>query len=243
MVNLVRAVRNARYKIMVAIDDPSFNLSFLSELATALKDDIVGFKIGLPYITYYGARQLKRIIEETSSIYYLADLKLADVADAMISAVKVVKSAGFHGLVAHAVVGIAGALDALIREVRNANLDLVLQTTIANPGCISTIDRLLPEIYNVVNAVDPAGLMVPANKAHIIREIRERFGWRYVILSSDIMVYNVVPGDGLCAGADAEIIGKSLLATPNPVQALRVIAATQEEILRKGGKSCLSRPR
>ena len=242
MVNLVRAVRNARYKIMVAIDDPSFNISFLGELATTLKDDIVGFKIGLPYITYYGARQLKRIIEESPRTYYLADLKLADVADAMISAVRVVKGAGFHGLVAHAVVGIAGALDALVREVRNTNLDLVLQATIASPGCISTIDKLLPEIYNVVNAVDPTGLIVPANKAHIIREFRERFGWRYVILSSDIMVYNVIPGDGLCAGADAEIIGKSLLAAPDPLQALRDVAATQEEVLRKGGKSCLTRP-
>jgi len=242
LVNLVRAVHNARYKIMIAIDDPSFNLNFLSELAAAFKGDIVGFKIGLPYIIYYGVRQLKRIIEEESSTYYLADLKLADIADIMIGAVKAVKNAGFHGLVAHAVIGVAGALDALVREVRNANLDLVLQTTVASPGCISTIDRLLPEIYNVVNAVDPAGLIVPANKAHIIREFRERFGWRYVVLSSDIMLYNVIPGDGLCAGADAEIVGRTLLAAPDPVQAVRDIAATQEEVLRRGGKSCLSRP-
>ena len=227
---------------MVAIDDPSYNLNYLRELAVALEGEVAGFKIGLPYITYYGIRQLKKVIEEAPRTYYLADLKLADTADVMVSAVKVVRNAGFNGVVAHAVVGVAGALDALVKEARNSDLDLILQTTVASPGSISTIDRLLPEIYEVINAVDPAGLIVPANKAHVIREFRERFGWRYVIFSSDIMTYNVLPGEGLCAGADAEIVGKSLLATPNPVQGLRDIARAQEELLRKGGRSCLSRP-
>jgi len=242
LVNLIRAVRNAKYKIMIAIDDPSFSLSFLSDLAGSLKNTIVGFKIGLPYIMHYGIRQLKRIIDETAHTYYLADVKLADSADVMANAIRVIENAGFHGLVALTIAGVAGALDALAKEVRSIGLDLVLQTTLANPGSISTIDRLLPEIYNVVNAIDPNGLIVPANKAHLIREFRDRFGWRHIILSSDIMVYNVMPGDGLCAGADAEIVGRALLTAPNPLQALEDIVTKQKETLRNIGKSCLSRP-
>ena len=243
MVNLVKAVHSAKYKVVVAVDDPSFSLSSFSELISSLGDSVVGFKVGLPYIMHYGVRQLKRVVEESPHIYYLADLKLADSADIMVRAARVTRTAGFNGLVAHVVVGIAGALDALAREVRSSNMDLVLQTTLVNPGSISMIDRLLPEIFNVVNAIDPNGLIVPANKAYLIRELRDRFGWRHVILSSDIMVYNILPGEGLCAGADAEVVGRTLLTAPNPRQALEDLVAKQEEVLRKVGQSCLSRSR
>ena len=53
------------------------------------------------------------------------------------------------------------------------------------------------------------------------------------------MIKSVNPGEAICAGADAEIVGRLVLSAPNPKKALLDVINMQEEYLREHDESCL----
>ncbi len=239
---LVNAVRSSKGRVVLAIDNPRYDLAFIDDVIREAQDLINVFKFGTPYIIKYGVRQLKKLIESYPDKYFIADLKLGDVGHVMAWAAEVVKEAGFSGLVAHSFVGIPGALDLLSRKVRDLGLELILQTTMTHPGSIETLDTLASKIKAIINGVDPVGLIAPANKGDFIRDLRNSFGWRYVILSPGVMSAGMTPGEGVCNGADAEVVGRYVLSSPEPLKTLEDIIKSQNEYLSRKESVCL-RPR
>ncbi len=236
-----RYLRNGKCRIVIAIDNPRIDLESVREVIRSVSEYVDCFKIGLPYIVSKGLRQVSSLVKEFSDKYFIADLKLADVGFVMCMAAEEVARSGFQGIVAHAFVGVNEALDELSRKVRELGLDLILQTSMTHNGSLTTIDRLVPEIKAVINAVNPDGVIAPANKPERIKELRESFGWGLAILAPGIMSKSVRPGEALCAGADAEIIGRWVVTSPNPASAVRRILELQESYLRENSSKCVER--
>jgi orotidine-5'-phosphate decarboxylase len=228
----MKYLRDRRKRIVVAIDDPNQPPGYIEEIIAKTYTEVVGFKFGIPYILRHGLQSIARIMEKYSNTYYLADLKLSDIGAVMSKSVEVVKSAGFDGVVAHSVIGYAGALDELSRSTKQSDIDLVLQTTMTHSGSISTLDTLIQTLIEVINIVDPDALIAPATKTDTIKKLRNVFGRRYPILSPGIRIQGAQPGSGICAGADAEIVGRAIIMAPDPLKAVQDIAAAQEEYLR-----------
>jgi len=235
-------VRRSGRRIMLAIDYPRYGIGQLSRIVESTMEYVAGYKFGLPVLIHHGIRSLAGLVRDYPDTYYLADPKLSDISEVMVLAAEELINAGFHGIVAHAFIGTSGALDALARRVKDLGADLVLQTSMVHSGSIYTIDRVLYEIKNVINAVDPEGLIAPANKAEVIKDFRNSFGWRHVILSPGIMAKGAAPGEALCAGADAEIVGRLVLTSPNPIDALKYVMDRQSEYLRREDTSCVEVP-
>jgi orotidine-5'-phosphate decarboxylase len=233
-------VTRSQLPLMVALDNPRLDLGFLAELISSMRGLVVGFKLGTPFLVSRGVKALKSLLESYSDIYFLADLKLADLPHIMEYSVEVVSEVGFRGVVAVAFVGYEGALDRLSRKCESLGVDLLLQVTYDHPSSY-IIDSLYAYVKKIIKQVDPEGLIVPASKTTIIRDLRETFGDIYVILSPGIFVAGAEPGEGLCYGADVEVVGTRVVAAPSPLSALREVAEHQRKYLTANRDKCVGR--
>lgn len=241
VLGLIReAVSRAQNKLMIAIDNPRLDLGFVTDLVSTTKNTVVGFKIGAPFILSKGLKAVKNLIETSPGTYFIADLKLGDVAQIMEYVVELARDAGFTGLVVNAFIGYEGALDRVSRKCESVGLELFTQVTFDHPASY-IIDSLYPDIKKIIQQIDPSGLIVPASKTTIIGDLRETFGSRYVILSPGVFAAGAEPGEALCHGADAEIVGGRVVSATSPLEALESVARAQRRFLSENRGKCLAR--
>ena len=233
-------IARSQLPLMVALDNPRLDLGFLAELVSSMRGLVVGFKLGTPFLVGKGVKALKTLLESFPDVYFLADLKLADLPHIMEYSVEVVSEVGFRGITAAAFVGYEGALDRLSKKCESLGIDLLLQVTYDHPSSY-IIDSLYAYVKKIIKQVDPEGLVVPASKTTIIRDLRETFGNAYVILSPGIFLAGAEPGEGLCYGADVEIVGSRVVAAPSPLGALREVAENQRKYLTANRDRCVRR--
>ncbi len=234
-----RVIKEVGGRLVIAVDAPSIDLQQLATFLNNVPEGIAGIKVGLPYLIHYGIRQVRNLISNYPELYFIADLKLSDIGDIMALSAKEALNAGFNGIVAHAFTGITGALDRLEKVVHDAGADLILQVTMSHAGAAHTFDRVYGAVKEIINIVNADALIIPANKAQVITDVRKAFGRKHVILSPGIMIRGVSPGEAICAGADAEIVGRAVFDTRDPIAAARDILRMQEEYLMKHKDSCV----
>jgi len=234
-----RVIRETGGRLVVAVDAPAIDLQQLASFLDNVPEGVVGIKVGLPYLIHYGVRQLRNLINNYPKLYFIADLKLSDIGDIMALSAKEVLSTGFDGIVAHAFTGLAGALDRLEKVVHDAGSDLILQVTMSHAGATHTFDSVYGAIKEIINGVNADALIIPANKTQIISDIRKSFGRKHVILSPGIMIRGVSPGEAICVGADAEIVGRAVFDTRDPIAATKDVLSMQDEYLRKYKDVCV----
>lgn len=233
-------IARSQLPLMVALDNPKLDLGFLAELVSSMRGLVVGFKLGTPFLVSRGAKALKSLLESYSDVYFLADLKLADLPHIMEYSAEVLSEVGFRGIVAAAFVGYEGALDRLSKKCESLGMDLLLQVTFDHPSSY-IVDSLYAYVKKVIRQVDPEGLVVPASKTTIIRDLRETFGDMYTILAPGIFVAGAEPGEGLCYGADVEVVGLRVVTAPSPLGALREVAEHQRRYLTANRDRCIGR--
>jgi len=232
------AVSRAQSKLMIAIDNPRLDLGFVADLVSSTKNLVAGFKIGTPFILSKGLKTLKNLIDSSPGTYFIADLKLGDIAQIIEYTVELVRDAGFNGVVVNAFMGYEGVLDRASRKCRSIGLELLLQVTFDHPASF-IIDSRYSDIKKMIPQIDPSGLIVPASKTTIIRDLRETFRNRYVILSPGIFAAGAEPGEALCHGADVEIVGNRVVAAPSPREALDSVIRAQGRFLSENRGKCL----
>lgn len=223
---------------MVSLDSPKLDLGFVADLVSSMKGIVAGFKIGTPFMLSKGLKALRNLLESSPEVYFLADLKLADTAQVMEYVVELVRDAGFDGLVVNGFIGYEGALERVARKCESAALELFVQVTFDHPASY-IIDSRYPDVKMVIQRTDPDGLVVPASKTTIIRDLRETFGSRYVILSPGIFAAGAEPGEALCYGADAEVVGARVVLAPSPREALESVIRAQARYLSENKERCL----
>ncbi len=234
------AIDRAQAKLLVSLDSPRLDLGFAADLVSSMKGIVVGFKIGTPFVLSKGLKAVKNIIGSSPEAYFLADLKLADTAQVMEYVVELVRDAGFSGLVVNGFIGYEGALERVAKKCESASLELFVQVTFDHPAS-HIIDSRYPDIKMAIRKADPSGLIVPASKTTIIRDLRETFGNRYVILSPGIFAAGAEPGEALCYGADAEVVGNRVVLAPSPREALESVVRAQARYLSENKGKCLAR--
>lgn len=236
-----RMLRVSGRSIVLAVNYPPPDMVGLDVFLSRVHDLVSGVKVGLPYILRYGLKGLAGLISKYRDDYYfIADLKLADLAEVMGPAVSEVSSAGFHGVVAHAFVGYRGALEPLSAQVRDLGMDLFLQVSLPHEGAGEVLDPSYPLVRSVLNLADASGLIVPASKNIVIKDLRSLFSKKYVILASGILRMGAQPGEGLCSGADAEIVGRAITLATNPEEAVKEIVHLQRRYLESRRNACVS---
>jgi Orotidine-5''-phosphate decarboxylase len=205
-------------RIILAADVP-----LPPHILRSISASIHGIKIGLPLLLTSGIDGVKEMLKPNPWDEVILDLKLADIGNTMITTLKALEGVG-DAVIAHSFTGIEGSLGELSQYCRERGLKLYLVLAMSHRGWpLEFTEKLL----RLASEVDPHGLVVPATKPELIRLARSLFPAK-VLISPGVGVQGAREGDALCAGADYEIVGRSIYAAPDPFLALSKIVLSQE---------------
>ena len=216
--------------LIIAVDRP-MDLEALSRACRHAS----GVKVGLPPILRFGVKWALETVESCRGMKIL-DLKLSDIHPIMMEIVNPFLG-GFDAFIAHSFIGSRGALLELRRELDRAGAKLILVATMSHPGAREVYDKAWSHIARVIEEVDPWGLVAPATRPEVLREVRKSSPSR-VILSPGIGAQGASPGDALCNGADYEIVGRMITSSRYPwLEAEKVKRLQVERLARCSGKT------
>lgn len=221
--------------IVVALDPPFESRSGSSALEDIVKQTdafVSGYKVGLPLLIQEGPGSIRRIRNLTEK-RIIADLKLADIGEIMAKVLRILVYIGIDAVIAHTFIGIEDALDILVNEANRQNIDIILVASMSHKGSSRYIDSKFGEFIRDALELKVHGVVIGAGKKDLIRTTREIAGNQLKIYTPGIGAQGAKPGDGLCAGADYEIIGRLITNDPEPGIKAKEIYYTQLTRLRE----------
>jgi len=223
-------------RIIIAVDRKITDK--LVKIISSVSDIIIGAKIGLVTFLENGPEEIKHFIStlKEKNLYALADLKLADISHVMIKICEKLHTIGFDGIIAHAFVGRKGALEQLVKVVRKYSLDIFLVIAMSHPGAEEILNTNFEKMLSLTKTLHATGVIVPATMPYYISKAREYLGKQFYLLSPGIGAQGASPGSALKHGADAEIIGRAILNSPNPIETTRKIAKIHMCVLNERKK-------
>lgn len=224
--------------IIVALDSlPKYVESKhdVASFATALSPIVSGFKVGLPLILRFGVEAIDAIRGATDRLI-IADFKLADIGDVTSSVAKILVDKGVDAVIAHFFTGVEDSLDKLIRVCRETGLKLILVLSMSHRGSFEFIDKHFGEALTIAKELGVYGVVVPANKPELIKRTKLELRGVYVF-SPGVGYQGAEPGSAICAGADYEIIGRSITLSNNPIAEAFRIHSKILEVVSKCGRS------
>lgn len=216
--------RSGRLPIIVALDPPIGvdPVKWCFKIIDDTLDIVSGYKIGLPLILDLDRkRDLEKIVGKMKGVWLrIADLKLADIGDIMVSIIRRLHEFGFNAFIVHGFIGYNGALDRVSDYVDSIDAKLITVVSMSHSGSSEIIDHVLDRLLEVALRAGSWGIVAPATRPEIIRGIRSRVGDRVKILSPGIGVQGARPSTAIKAGADYEIIGRLVTRSEDPRKTL-----------------------
>jgi orotidine-5'-phosphate decarboxylase len=204
------AVLVRRSGVVLALDAPSIDASM--RLLEDVADLVDAVKLGWFQLLEHGPQGVLGIIRRFPEIYFLADLKIADVDHVNSYIVRRIVEMNFKGLIMHSFIGSIN-LKSPIGIAHSNGVDVYLLVSMSTGGELydAHLDRLVR--MGVELGVD--GFVVPATKPWAIRRTREIAGDKH-ILSPGVGPQGASPGCAIANGADFEIMGRLLMNDPRP---------------------------
>jgi orotidine-5'-phosphate decarboxylase len=204
----------------------------LKKIVEEVSPHVSGFKVGLSLLLENGLEAISKV-KRFSEREVIADLKLADIGDIMVSTLKLLAGVGVDAVIAHGFVGVSNALDKLVFEAEKHDVNVILVVSMSHRGSEKYIDKHFEELLQDAVQLGVHGVVIPATKPHLITRARGVLGERVYIYSPGVGVQGARPGDALCAGADYEIIGRLITTSPDPSSAARTVKHIQLERVRE----------
>ncbi len=199
-----------------------------SDILKELSRHLHGVKIGIPLILDIGVDGVGDLLSCCRWGEVIFDLKLADVSSTMVATVSRVRDMA-DSVIAHAFIGVAGALDGLKLYLDDHRINLYLVAAMSNPGW--NADLYYGLLREIISHIDPYGLVVGATYPRYIGLARRDFPDK-VIISPGIGVQGANPGDAVCSGATYEIVGRSIYQSRDPVESLKSMIDQQNRKIR-----------
>lgn len=200
-------------------------LAYWSELLRRTTGLVAGAKVGLPALLRVGPAGISELVQSFGDeLYFLADFKLADIGDVVSEELSILKEMGFDGAIVHL---FPRCLDKLPPDT----LDVYGLASMTCPR--SLVDEHMEELLDYASTLRLKGLVVAATKPEAIRKAREKFR-HAVILSPGVGVQGAPPASALKAGADYEIVGRSVVLSEDPVRELTRIVEAQRAVKHGG---------
>ncbi|RLG89324.1 MAG: orotidine-5'-phosphate decarboxylase [Thermoprotei archaeon] len=224
-----------KYRIIVALDRVPMNkLGSLHQLVNIAINEASGIKIGLPLLLELGIERIKDIVSGVSDYEALAiaDLKLADIGDIMVLILNKLARIGFNAIIAHSFTGCEDALCKLAKNSKNLGIPLIAVVSMSHKGAEEIMNPLIDKLLEIaINKAEVEGLVVPATRPGTISYVRTKADRKVALFAPGVGVQGAPFGSALAAGADYEIIGRSIVLAENPIMKLRDIARKQLELV------------
>ena len=224
-------------KIIVALDVPTKREAL--ELVEKLRDKISFFKIGLQLYTAEGP-EIVRAVSSTGGKVWL-DLKLHDIPNTVARAVESANRLGVQMLTIHLSGGremIRAATAARVNDILLLGVTVLTSSTVETLREIGIQDEVDNQVLRLAKLGIEGGIDGVVASPREIKPLRHEFGDKIKIVVPGIRPSWSEPGDqrrmmtpleALEAGADYLVIGRPIIAHPNPREAAAKIL---EEINR-----------
>lgn len=234
-------VVSAKEKVLVALDVASKAAAM--NLADTLRGSVGGFKVGSRLFTTEGPSMVRALAERGDRVFL--DLKFHDIPNTVGTAVSAATDLGIWMVDVHASGGTAmmrAARDAAHEAAakRNARPPIVLAVTVLtsmNPALLretGIVIDLLDQVLRLAELAKEAGLDGVVASPRETHAIRTRCGAGFIIVtpgirggsaspSRDDQERTMTPSEALDAGASYLVVGRPIIAAPDPVAAARAI--------------------
>jgi orotidine-5'-phosphate decarboxylase len=220
-------------KIIVALDVATKEKAL--EIVEKLRDRISFFKIGLQLYTAEGPEIVRSLLSTGAKVFL--DLKLHDIPSTVARAVEAASNLGVHMLTLH----LSGGSE-MVRAATAARANHLLilgvtvltsatEQTLREIGISAKVDDQVLRLAKLGVEAEIDGIVA---SPHEIKKLRVKFGDKIKIVLPGIRPSGsesadqkriMTPRDAIRAGADYLVIGRPIIAHPNPPDAVSEIMA------------------
>jgi orotidine-5'-phosphate decarboxylase len=222
-------------RIILAFDEYGMGemvVGKLNQMCESLGKHLAGIKIGVPTMLSTGLLGIKKIVESFSEEYvFIADVKMADISHTNSLTARLLYETGFDAVISHGFIGYEEGLEGLFQEAERLGRGVIIVVSMSHAGSREFIDPSLEKLVQMALAHGADGVVAPATRIQIVRKVREIADGRLLILTPGVGVQGAPYGAGLSAGADFEIIGRSITGSPNPVEKVLEVKREHDRIL------------
>src|SRR6266516_6200557 len=213
---LLLATMRLDHRLIVALDVTDGGPA--RSVTRAVRDRIDAVKVGWPLVLRAGLGIVRELAELA---YVLCDFKIADIPNTSRLVVEQAVGAGASGVICH---GFAGedSVRACVEAAGRA--DVFVVTELSHPGGQEYTAKFAEEFARIAVRAGAAGIIAPATRPDRVRTLRAIVGTKR-ILSPGVGAQGGRAADAIAAGADAVIVGRSIIASRDPGDAAERIAA------------------
>jgi orotidine-5'-phosphate decarboxylase len=206
-------------RIILALDVQ--NIDQAVEIVSATSEYIDAVKVGLPLGLTAGLGVIRRIKEHTD-LPIIADIKISDVPDIAAELAKICFSLGYEGITIQGFVG-PTAIEKCVSESKKTH-DVIVVTEITHMDGEIFMQPISEDIAQMAKDVGASGIQAPGTRPERVRTLRKIVGDDLLIVSCGIGTQGGEIGSAIKAGADFEIIGRTICNHHDPEQIAREIS-------------------
>src|SRR6266699_4608553 len=212
---LLPATMRLDHRLIVALDMTDGGPA--RSVTRAVRDRIDAVKVGWPLVLGAGVGIVRELAELA---YVLCDFKIADIPNTSRLVVEQAVGAGASGVICH---GFAGedSVRACVEAAGRA--DVFVVTELSHPGGQEYTAKFAEEFARIAVRAGAAGIIAPATRPDRVRTLRAIVGTKR-ILSPGVGAQGGRAADAIAAGADAVIVGRSIIESRDPGDAAERIA-------------------
>lgn len=222
----VYSISSAKLPVILALDLYSKSggegelLDRCAYILSNVKGAISGVKIGLPLLLTLGRSAVRKLIEEFGEeLFFIADLKIADIGHVGTMLVEGAHDMGFDGIITHTFIGYEGALDSIVLTAKRYDILVFGLVAMSHAGAEEVLNKNFATNLDIALKARVDGLVLPANRPSYIVKARSAFDG--LIISPGIGIQGAAPGSAIKAGANFEIIGRMLYDAPSIEEKLK----------------------
>ncbi|HYS99550.1 MAG TPA: orotidine-5'-phosphate decarboxylase [Thermoplasmata archaeon] len=186
-------------------------------IAKSVAGEVDAIKVGWALFLSGGRDVLKDIARLG---YLLADLRTAEIPNVTRLIVEQVVAMGASGIITQGFVG-EDSVRAAVEAAGNAEVFVI--TEMSHPGGAEFTAPHAEAIARIAVRAGAAGIVAPATRPDRVRALRAIVGTK-LILSPGVGTQGGSASAAIAAGADAVIVGRSILESANPAKAAKDIA-------------------
>jgi orotidine-5'-phosphate decarboxylase len=227
----------ARDRLIVALDVP--DAAAAGALARRLAGEVGMFKVGSQLFTAAGPAIVRDLVTEGQRVFL--DLKFHDIPNTVAGAAAAAAGLGVSLVTVHAAGGPA-MIEAAAEAVRGTPARVLAITV------LTSLDAAALDAIGMAGGVDgtvmrlarlaaDAGAHGVVASPHEVRTLRAARGSGFLVVTPGIrptgaalgdQARAATPGAALSAGADYLVVGRPILAAPDPVAAARAVVLEME---------------
>jgi orotidine-5'-phosphate decarboxylase len=227
----------ARDRLIVALDLP--DAAAARAIARRLAGEVGMFKVGSQLFTAAGPAIVRELVAEGQRVFL--DLKFHDIPNTVGGAAAAAAGLGVSLLTVHAAGGPA-MIEAAASAVQGtpARVLAITVLTSLDAAALDTIGMgggVLGTVTRLARVAADAGAHGVVASPHEVRAIRAACGAGFLVVTPGIRPAGAplgdqsraaTPGSALSAGADYLVVGRPILAAPDPVAAARAVVLEME---------------